>query len=411
MLGYPYFPRSFKGGLPDFLEIVVSADLNPIEKEPGMQKNRPYSIITLSIGFSLFLALLPTYASAAGPVVATTTTNQTINTILNGKTPPVTSTGKNGDFYIDVKNLMFYGPKKNGIWPMGISLKGVDGKNGIDGKNGLDGSTVTKTVTGAQGPKGDTGATGPQGPKGDTGAVGPTGATGLTGATGATGLIGATGAKGETGATGAKGETGATGATGPQGLQGIQGIQGEQGPKGETGATGPQGPIGLTGATGATGAAGAKGDTGATGAKGDTGATGATGPAGPSETYNKPVTFLNVMNGKSNDSNSIISLPGNQNFTFQIVLTGLTSRSVYLGVEMIAAGATTTYDYVISQSAKYDATQVPGTGYVFTVIGTIATGASGSSVYVRITEQTGNLSSAPMTLNGRAVFIRTEAIN
>ena len=359
-----------------------------------MSRIRPFTLIT---GISILVSLTPFTSVAAGPAITTTT--QVVNTILNGKNPPISSIGKNGDFYVDVRNLMFYGPKKNGLWPLGISLKGLDGKNGTDGKNGADGATITKTVTGEKGAKGDTGATGPQGPKGDTGATGLTGAMGPTGATGLTGATGPAGAKGETGATGpagAKGETGATGATGAQGLQGLQGIQGlqgEQGPagiKGDTGATGAQGPIGLTGP------------------KGDTGATG---PAGPSLTYNKSISFLNSMNGKSIDSNLIVNLPGNQSFTYQIILTGLTTKSVYLGMALIAEGATSSYDYVISPSSKYDATQVPGSGYVFTLIGTITTGESGSAIYVRVTEQTGNLSSGPMTLSGRATFIRTESVS
>ena len=64
---------------------------------------------------------------AAGPAI--TTGSQTINTILNGKSAPSITVGKTGDFYIDVLTMMFYGPKKNGICPVGISLKGIDGKN------------------------------------------------------------------------------------------------------------------------------------------------------------------------------------------------------------------------------------------------------------------------------------------
>ena len=105
-------------------------------------------------------------ASAAGPAISTA--SQVVNTILSGKSAPAVSLGKNGDFYIDVQQLTFYGPKKNGLWPAGISLKGSDGKNGIDGKNGSDGST-SKAVTGPAGPKGETGATGPAGPKGEIG--------------------------------------------------------------------------------------------------------------------------------------------------------------------------------------------------------------------------------------------------
>ena len=60
-------------------------------------------------------------------------------TLLSGSGSPSSSTGLPGDFYIDTKTLMFYGPKKNGLWPIGISMKGDPGKDGIDGKNGIDG--------------------------------------------------------------------------------------------------------------------------------------------------------------------------------------------------------------------------------------------------------------------------------
>ena len=103
---------------------------------------------------------------AAGPAISTT--SQVVNTILSGKSAPALSLGKNGDFYIDVMQMTFYGPKKNGLWPAGISLKGSDGKNGNDGKNGSDGST-SKAVTGPAGPKGETGAAGPAGPAAWTG--------------------------------------------------------------------------------------------------------------------------------------------------------------------------------------------------------------------------------------------------
>lgn len=135
-----------------------------------MSTNRPNSLVSILIATTLVLGLEPSSSVAAGPAISTNT--QSVNTILNGKFAPTSAIGKNGDFYIDIKNLIFYGPKKNGLWPTGISLRGVDGKNGNDGKNGLDGTSSTKTVVGEKGPKGDTGATGPQGPKGDTGEIG-----------------------------------------------------------------------------------------------------------------------------------------------------------------------------------------------------------------------------------------------
>mgnify|MGYP003336734943 CR=1 FL=1 len=94
-------------------------------------------------------------SSAAGR-----TSSGVSNTVLNGRGAPSPKVGANGDFYIDVMQMTFYGPKKNGLWPAGISLKGSDGKNGNDGKNGSDGST-SKAVTGPAGPKGETGAAGP----------------------------------------------------------------------------------------------------------------------------------------------------------------------------------------------------------------------------------------------------------
>jgi len=89
------------------------------------------------------------------------------------------------------------------------------------------GTTITVSINGKIGAKGDTGAqgasvqgtTGPQGTTGtDSEVPGPQGATGAQGTTGA-GTQGATGAQGTTGA----GTQGATGAQGPQGPQGPQG--------------------------------------------------------------------------------------------------------------------------------------------------------------------------------------------
>ena len=95
-------------------------------------------ITSVLFSTSLIITLIPlqsTAINAAGPAI-TTTTATAIPTILNGKTPPTSSVGKNGDFYIDTKNLMFYGPKKNGSWPLGLSMKGDAGKDGVDGKFG-----------------------------------------------------------------------------------------------------------------------------------------------------------------------------------------------------------------------------------------------------------------------------------
>jgi hypothetical protein len=123
------------------------------------------------------------------------------NSLLSGKGPPEKSQGRTGDLYLDLLTLDLYGPKlSETVWPAAtISIKGEQGSAGLQGPVGNTGAA---------------GATGPQGPVGNTGATGPQGPVGNTGATGAQGPIGNTGA------------TGATGATGPQGIQGIQGLPG-----------------------------------------------------------------------------------------------------------------------------------------------------------------------------------------
>ena len=371
-----------------------------------MYPKRPNSLITLAIGFSLSITLIPlqtSIASAAGPAI-TTTTPAASATIISGKTPPVSSIGKNGDFFIDTKNLVFYGPKKNGLWPLGISMKGVDGKNGIDGKNGVDGKDGKDGKNGVDGKNGLDGAIGKTGA---TGATGATGLTGATGATGATGLAGAKGDKGETGAVGATGPAGAKGDTGLTGLQGIQGIQGNQGEQG------PKGDIGLTGAKGD------KGDPGAQGVQGIQGATGERGAVGPSETFSNTITFSSNLAGTTPiDSSLIANLGGSKNYHFEFVVTGKTfADPAYFGIEVITSDANVRWDYTVSKSAKFDLataglTQAPAVGYVFTAIGTISTGANGSNVSVRISDPNGYTGQAgmAMTLKGRALIVETETI-
>ncbi len=311
-----------------------------------MISKRSHSLISLAIGFSLFIAVIPlqlnslSTASAAGPAI-TTTTSSAAATILSGKTPPYSAIGKNGDFYIDTKNLMFYGPKKNGSWPLGISMKGANGSdgnngtNGSDGKNGVDGKDGKNGVDGAIGKTGATGLTGATGPTGPIGPTGPTGATGLTGAKGETG---ATGAVGATGPAGAKGDTGATGA---QGLQGIQGLQGETGPAGATGATGAKGETGATGPQGPQGVAGA---------------TGATGAAGISRAFFGNINFASPLGssaGSSAISSAFGSFAANSNYVVRLVIVGIYANSsddLPFQLEISANGASPTVSYGYSMA-------------------------------------------------------------
>ena len=161
-------------------------------------KAKVVSVILVSV---ILNQLTPANVIAAGRANAATT-----NTIRSGNGVPAVSLGIDGDFYIDLKTMNFYGPKANKRWPIPTSLRGPTGAAGPSGVDGKNGTTASATA-------GAAGATGPAGPAGP---------------------------KGETGATGAKGETGAAGAAGT----------GSAGPKGDTGAQGPAGPKGDAGAAG-----------------------------------------------------------------------------------------------------------------------------------------------------------------
>ena len=160
-------------------------------------------VLTLAL---LITLINPPISNSAGREVVAAA-----NTVKSGSGVPSTKVGINGDFYIDLNTMNFYGPKKNNRWPLPTSLRGPAGPVGPSGVDGKNGATANATA-GSAGVDGTTGATGP---KGDTGATGATGATGSTGATGATGSSsGSAGAKGDTGAAGATGATGAKGDTG-----------------------------------------------------------------------------------------------------------------------------------------------------------------------------------------------------
>jgi hypothetical protein len=183
-----------------------------------MKRQRPsIRFVSLFCALSLF-AVQPGFAATKSVTKlksAGRTANSIPNTILNGKTAPSKTIGINGDFYIDTKNLNIYGPKKNNVWPIPISLRGVAGTAGTDGKTGTpgvagsDGKTVTNTST----VSGTAGATGLTGAAGSNGAAGETGAAGASGSAGPAGPTGPAGGKGETGATGAPGASGSLGVT------------------------------------------------------------------------------------------------------------------------------------------------------------------------------------------------------
>ena len=213
-----------------------------------MNRKRMSVVVTLSIAFATTFSILtaPLVSAATKPKAAGRTSTTIPNTILNGKGAPLSKSGIDGDFYIDTRSLLIYGPKKSGKWPLPQNLQGPVGANGTDGKNGNEGKTIStaSTVAGPTGAQGTQGEKGDKGEKGEAGASGASGSTGPAGATGATGPQGPSGgggggAQGPTGATGATGLTGLTGAKGETGTAGVDGLVGLKGETGTVGATGP----------------------------------------------------------------------------------------------------------------------------------------------------------------------------
>ena len=192
------------------------------------------------------IAILATSTSVISVSAAGRTAASIPNTILNGKGQPITSLGINGDFYIDTRSLLIYGPKAKGKWPLPQNLQGpigatgVTGISGSDGKNGSDAKsgTANANVVGTTGPQGERGLTGAAGPAGPAGAAGSSGSGG--------GTPGATGAAGATGATGASGSAGSIGPAGPTGSTGSTGVTGAAGATGEAGSAGSAGTSGIS---------------------------------------------------------------------------------------------------------------------------------------------------------------------
>lgn len=162
----------------------------------------------------ILVAIAQSSINTGTSVAAGRNTSATINTILNGKGAPKSTVGRDGDFYIDTRALLLYGPKTSGKWPTPHALQGPQGatgpagSDGADGKNGSDGRTISATP--------QVGPAGPQGPQGPHGPAGEKGDAGLPGA------------------PGAQGPAGAPGSPGPQGPQGVQGPQGPAGSSGSS---------------------------------------------------------------------------------------------------------------------------------------------------------------------------------
>ena len=70
------------------------------------------------------------------------------NTILNGIINPVSTTGIDGDFYLNTITNNLFGPKNGGVWSAGVNLIGT---NGLNGKTILNGNIDPIVATGTIG--------------------------------------------------------------------------------------------------------------------------------------------------------------------------------------------------------------------------------------------------------------------
>ncbi len=306
------------------------------------------------------LLFVATQSQFSDAVAAGRSTSQVVNTILNGKGAPKNSIGSNGDFYIDTRSLLFYGPKSKGKWPTPQSIQGPIGPSGSDGKNGSDGRSPTNSNVSA--------VIGPRGEKGEPGEKGEQGAPGVAGAAGAPGPIG---------------------------------------PAGPAGATGAQGPAGSNGSNGANGAAGA------TGAQGPAGAKGETGTVGPSEiaVINIPEFTLQSSIGYTYIASQLFgTLKADNSYRFEVYLRAYSGETdIVLGVDVVGAGGAINYSYLRTDSriATYSTALA---SYGFLITGTIAVGATDSAIAVRVIDAYGLTGTNPLTFTGKAYITLVGAI-
>jgi hypothetical protein len=301
---------------------------------------------------ALIAITLSVLAHPMQSVAAGRSSSSAVNTILNGKGAPKSSLGINGDFYIDTRSLLIYGPKSKGKWPTPQNIQGPTGSAGSDGKNGVDGKVVSNSN-----------------------------------------ISSASGAKGETGERGEKGEQG------PAGAPGVAGAMGLPGPAGPAGAMGPAGSSGSNGSNGAAGA------TGATGAQGVAGAKGETGTTGPSEVtvISVPEFTLQSSIGYTYISSYLFgTLKANNSYRFEIYLRAYSGNSgVVLGAEVVGAGGAIQFDYIRADS-RHATYSTALASYGFLITGTIQVGATDSSIAVRVIDAYGLTGTNPLTFTGKA---------
>ncbi len=333
-----------------------------------MNRNR----ISIAITLTLLLTgiSIPTTSAATKPKTAGRTSSSIPNTILNGKGAPSSTLGIDGDFYIDTRSLLIYGPKKNKKWPTSQSLQGPIGISGADGKNGGDGK-ATSTASNVAGPSGVQGAVGAKGDKGETGTAGANGAAGSTGATGAQGATGATGSSGG----GTPGATGAPGAAGTPGAAGVAGAKGETGTAGSLGATG---------------------------LKGETGTVGATGPSNVYLNTLPTWTLSSATRGTSSISTFLPKFLAGKSYVYEIYLYGVSdaTTAVFTVAIVHEDSSAATFNYVATSKSNYYL-EPKLRLFEFLITGVITVGLLDVAIAINVVQDSGDTSIKPLTLSGR----------
>ena len=303
----------------------------------------PRKLQVLLLTLLLTVALSSERATAAGR-----STTTPVNTILNGKGAPKSSLGIDGDFYIDVRSLLIYGPKRKGKWPTPQNLQGPTGASGSDGRNGVDGKSVNNSNVNS--------------------------------------------------------------VTGPQGLQGAVGPQGEKGEKGEAGLPGAMGPAGSPGTPGPAGANGLNGATGAQGPVGATGASGAIGPSEVAVVDIPQFTLQTSVGYTFIASDSFGELKANSSYKFDIYVRANSNvLGLVLGADVLAAGGILDFSYIRSDFRNVNYSSAPAT-CGFLISGTIQIFGSDSSLVLRIIDAYGDSGAAPLTFSGKAYITLVGAI-
>ncbi len=294
---------------------------------------------------TILVALIVAISSNQVASGAGRSTTSIVNTILNGKGAPKSSLGNDGDFYIDTRSLLIYGPKSKGRWPTAQNLQGPTGPSGNDGKNGSDGKSGATNVSSV------------------IGAVGPAGAQGEKGEKGEAGLPGATGAPGAIGPAGPAGATGASGSSGPAGSNGANGAQGPAGPKGETGTVGPS----------------------------------------EVTVIDIPQFTLGTSVGYTFSASQAFGLlKANSSYRFDIFLRANSNIvGLVLGADLIAAGGDLHFSYIRSDSRFATYSTAPGS-YGFFLVGTIQVAGADSSLVIRVIDAYGDSGAAPLMFAGKA---------